>query len=197
MENEEIEALVQNRLQENRTLLLGDDIDWEQSNELCRKMLVMECQSNEPINLVINSSGGELYAALQACDIMEHVLASPVHGLVLGQCSSAATFILLHCTKRSCTPHSRFLIHSGTTNTSFRIDDTSEKNLQRLLQECRQDREMVIDLYKRKLGIKQKKVEMLLARGDREFGEYLSSSEALDLGLVQEVIEGKVSFLSK
>ncbi|MFT7644664.1 MAG: ATP-dependent protease ClpP protease subunit [Candidatus Paceibacteria bacterium] len=89
-------------------------------------MIAFQCDSEEPINLVIDSGGGNTFAALKLCDLIEHFITAPVYAFVIGECPSAATFILLHCDKRSCTQHSTFLVHSSTMmGIQIKLDKTS------------------------------------------------------------------------
>jgi len=49
----------------------------------------------EPINLILNSPGGDLNAAWQICDIMDFI-STPVYTIGLGQIASAALLILMN-----------------------------------------------------------------------------------------------------
>lgn len=115
-------------------------------------MIELQAHSPDRINLIIDSGGGSMEAALQLCDLMSTVLTAPVRGIALGACGSAATFVMLYCNERLSTPHSRFLIHSGTrSKISIPIGQTTSENLEQLLREVKATEEMVLGLYMSKL----------------------------------------------
>jgi ATP-dependent protease ClpP protease subunit len=180
-----------------RTILLGGEITSESIEKVGSQMVGFQCESEEPINLLINSGGGNTFAALQLCDWMEHFLTAPVHGFVIGECSSAATFILLYCEKRSCTRHSYFVVHSTTLlGIEIKADKATSMNLEALLEETRATQETVTEMYMRKLNLERDKVDSIVSRGDQPFNNALSAFEAKEIGLVQEIIENKLDLLA-
>lgn len=184
-------------LRTRRTVILGGEITSEQIERIGNRMMEFQFESEEPITLIINSGGGRTFAALQLCDVIENFLTSPVHCYVVGECSSAATFILLHCAKRSCTRHSLFVIHSATiSGIEIKVDKTTTSNLEALLEETRATQEMVTGMYMKKLNLDREKVEALVARGDQPFNNSLSAEEAKEIGLIEEIIESKLSLLA-
>lgn len=181
------------RMLQYRTVALGGKITDESSAQLLDQLLQLQLDStNEPIHLFINSGGGRNSSALFLHDVIAHVLSAPVHGLVTGQCSSAATFVLLACPVRRCTPHARFVIHSGTMgDISIQMNNTSLMKIERLAQEVRKDTEWAIQFYMNKLRLPRKKVQELIARGDEDFDNELTAEEAREIGLITEIISTK------
>lgn len=185
-------------LESKRVVALDGRIDTDMIDNVLEHLLQLQILSNEPITLVINSGGGNSTAALRLCDFIEHVLVAPVHAYVIGECSSAATLILLYCEKRFCTRFSYFVVHSGTLNgVTIPIDNTSPKQVEDLLKEVERDREQAVDLYMSKLRLSRKKVERLIARGDQRFNEALHAAEAIEVGLIHEILEDKIPIFTK
>lgn len=80
-------------LSHRRVFLLGDVTD-DSANALIKRLLWLEAASpGEPIELVINSSGGSLWAGFALFDTLRAV-SSPVHTVCLGRCRSMAAVLL-------------------------------------------------------------------------------------------------------
>lgn len=177
--------------------MLDREIKWEWLEDLVKRMFALQIQSNDPITLMIDSPGGSTLSALRLCDIITHVLTAPVYAVVVGECHSAATYVLLHCAKRSGLPYSGYVIHSGKFNDlSIQIGNTTQANLEQLLEEGKKHRETDIALYSDKLKKTRPEVEALINRGDQDFNSRLSAREALEIGLIEEIIEGKLGIFS-
>ena len=87
-----------------RTIVLGGEINRNSIDYVGQRMIALQMQSSDWINLIIDSNGGSLEAALQLGDLITIILTAPVRGIALGNCGSAATFIMLHCQERISTP---------------------------------------------------------------------------------------------
>ncbi len=197
-------------LMRRRTVVLEGTIDTKTMSDIGRRMIDLQMRSSDPINLIIDSGGGNLDAALHLCDLMSTVMTAPVHGIALGACGSAATFVMLHCQKRLGTPYSRFLIHSGTRNEiSLPINQTTSENLEHLLQDVKKTEEMVLGIYmsrltpKKCLGSpsdgseKRTFVQSLLNRGDQRFGKWLSAEEAVEVGMIENIVTDKLEIFKE
>jgi ATP-dependent protease ClpP protease subunit len=190
---------IHDQLMSNRTVILEGKITRQQCNTVLNRLLALQFDSpTEAVKLVINSGGGDSDAALDLCDFIDHVLTVPIHAIVIGECSSSATLILLSCTTKSATRHSRFVIHSGTLGgVEFTTDNMTNKKLADLTREATNYVQMVKEYYARKLGVGDNIVEKLLARGDQTFDNALSAEEALQVGLITDIIEGKLDIFPK
>lgn len=70
-------------------------------------------EERKPIKLFFFSPGGDLdinYACIDAIELSK----TPVIGINIGQCASAAAYIYLSCHKRLMLPHAHFLFHQGS-----------------------------------------------------------------------------------
>ncbi len=70
-------------------------------------------------------------------------------------------------------------------------DDVHEKILQ-IEREGLAMQQQVVEMYQKRLNLTADEVKKLLKRGDREFDEYLEANEALKIGLITEIVSGKV-----
>ena len=132
-------------------------------------------------------------AALKLCDVLKYVLTAPVRAIVVGMCSSAATFIYLHCAERWATPYAQFKIHSASfENVSIKVDSMMENNIQQLLAENKKVHATVVQLYMAQLNASKETVEQLMSRGDQQFDGYISAQEAFEIGFVQRIVDSKL-----
>lgn len=101
--------------QHSRTVALLGEINQESSVGLISQLLELDMQDvDAPIVLHINSGGGSATDGLVLYDMIR-ALESPVIGLVMGSCMSAALAVLSACDYRIATPHSLFFYHQAIT----------------------------------------------------------------------------------
>ncbi len=191
-----------------RTVILSGEIDYDSTSAVWRHLLSLQMQSNNPINLIIDSGGGGMNSALRLCDLITTILTAPVRGIAIGECGSAATFIMLHCHERVGTPYSRFLIHSGTrSEITIPINQTTSENLEQLLRDVKATEEMVARLYMSRLtpnkwtaqttdAERRNFVQNLLNRGDQRFDDWMSAEEAVGIGLIERVVRDKLDIFT-
>ncbi len=191
-------------MMERRTVILSGEINHASTSEVGQRLISLQMQSNSPINLIIDSGGGSMDAALRLCDLMTTIMTAPVRGIALGECGSAATFVMLYCKERIGTPYSRFLIHSGTrSKITIPINQTTSENLEQLLRDVKATEEMVTKLYMSRLtpvrwteqtsqDDRRKYVHELIGRGDQRFDDWMSAEEAVEVGLIERVTSEKL-----
>jgi ATP-dependent protease ClpP protease subunit len=61
----------------------------------------------------MNSEGGQLYAAQAIIEAMKQSSAT-IHGVIVGQCHSAASLILLNCDEVTVTDSAEMMVHSAS-----------------------------------------------------------------------------------
>ena len=191
-------------MQERRTVILEGEVDRESTDDVGQRLIKLQMQSNERINLIIGSGGGDMEAALRLCDLITTVMIAPVRGIALGECGSSATFIMLHCQERLGTPHSRFLIHSGVlSGLALPINKATSVNLEHLLSDMRATEEMVTRLYMNRLTPahwniqtpeeeRREFVQKLFVRGDQNFNDWMLAEEAIKVGLIEQIVYDKL-----
>ncbi|MFT7506970.1 MAG: ATP-dependent protease ClpP protease subunit [Acidimicrobiales bacterium] len=185
-------------LMDRRTIVLADKITSKSIGEICNQILTLQTISNDEIFLIIQSGGGNTHSALTMCDMMTHLITAPITGIALGDCHSAATFIMLHCDTRIALPHAKFIIHSGTiSGVSTRMDDAAEEEVKHLLQDIQRTSKEVVKVYMDRLGKSKAQVEAIIARGDQSFDNALSAEDAMKIGLVQKIQTGKLPIFGK
>lgn len=127
---------VYSRLMMDRILFLSGEVCADTMDTLVAQMLFLDAQSNEPINLYINSGGGECYSGLELVSVMRHIK-SPVYTTILGCAASMGAVIASSGEKghRRALKYSRFMIHqpsSGVGYSTFRDQQIHLKEMESL-----------------------------------------------------------------
>ena len=74
---------VYSRLMMDRIIFLNGEINADKMDTIVAQMLFLDSLNHEPINLFINSGGGECYSGLELVSVMRYVT-SPVYTTILG-----------------------------------------------------------------------------------------------------------------
>jgi len=104
------------RLQRNRIIQLGQEVDDQVANRLCAQLLLLaEEDPRRDILFLINSPGGSVSAGLAIFDTMR-AIEPDVITVAMGLAASMGQFLLSGGTpgKRYALPHSRILMHQGS-----------------------------------------------------------------------------------
>lgn len=70
-------------------------------------------EQRKPIKLLFFSPGGEIVVNYAIIDVIK-LSKTPIIGINIGECASAAAYIFLSCHERYMLPHSYFLFHQGS-----------------------------------------------------------------------------------
>lgn len=104
---------------EHRCFWLEEEVT-ERTLEIIRKIVEWnredegkESTERQPIKLFFFSPGGDLDVNYALIDTIR-MSKTPVYGINIGRCCSAAAYIYLSCHKRYMLPHSYFVFHQGS-----------------------------------------------------------------------------------
>ena len=107
------DAELDQRFLASRRIFLLEDVGDDSANRLVKRLLYLEQDKpGEPIELIINSSGGSLWSGFALVDMMR-CISSPVHTICVGRCRSMAAVILAagEPGHRYTTASARIMIH--------------------------------------------------------------------------------------
>jgi ATP-dependent Clp protease, protease subunit len=174
---------IYSRLLKDRIVFVGGQIGDDLANVVTAQLLFLESEDPErEINMYINSPGGSVTAGLAIYDTMQFVK-PPVSTLCVGQAASMGAVLLAAGAKgkRYSLPHSRIMIHqlSGGFEGQATDIDIQAREALRL-------RDLLNQILASHSGQAVKKVEK-----DTDRDNYLSAKEAVEYGLIDEVIEGR------
>ena len=172
---------VYSRLMMDRIIFLGGEVNADKMDTIVAQMLFLESINHEPINLFINSGGGECYSGLELVSVMRYIQ-SPVYTTVLGLAASMGAVIASSGEKghRKAFPYSRFMVHqpsSGVGYSTFRDQQIHLKEMENLK----------FDLYEvlsQNSNLTLEEVEHLCDRDN-----WMKPQEAIRLGFLDSVIE--------
>lgn len=173
-------------LSRRRLFLLGDVTD-DSANALIKRLLWLEAAApGEPVELIINSSGGSLWAGFALLDTMR-AISSPVHTCCLGRCRSMAAVLLAagEPGHRYASASSRLMIHQPYWDQDIVGSYAQAEDLSVQARESERQRRH----WASTLGeLTRADADALDARMARDV--HLTAVEAVELGLVDHVLAG-------
>jgi|TARA_B110000503_G_scaffold24486_1_gene38717 ATP-dependent Clp protease, protease subunit len=174
---------IYSRLLKERIVFLNGEVNDAVSNSICAQFLFLEADdSDADINFYINSPGGAVTSGMAIYDTMQYIKPN-VSTIVMGQAASMGSFLANAGSpgKRFILPNARHMIHQPLGGASGQASDIEirAKEIVRIKKE-------LTDIYV-KHNNKGKTYEDFEKAMDRD--NFLSSTEALQFGLVDEIIE--------
>lgn len=170
---------------EERCFWIDEEIS-SQSLEICRliiqwnredEIFCVPPEQRKPIKFFFFSPGGDLDVNYTIIDTIR-MSETPVYGINMGSCCSAAAYIYLACHKRFMLPHAYFLFHqgSGAFNGSY-LEILSQ------IQYYQEQVEELSSIMKESTNYTDEEL------ADNIAGEwYVRANEALEKGVCHEII---------
>ncbi len=171
------------RLLKERIVFLGTPIDDAVANLICAQMLFLESEDpDKDIHLYINSPGGDITGLLAIYDTMKYIKPD-VSTFCFGQAASAAAVLLGAGTKgkRYALPHARVLMHQPWGGVGGQASDIEIQ-----AREILRMRDLLNEMMSHDTG---QSIERIAKDTDRDF--VITASEAVDYGLIDEVISAR------
>ena len=172
---------IYSRLLRERIIFLGQPVDSDVANLIVAQFLFLEADDPEKdIYLYINSPGGSVTAGMGIFDTMNHVRPD-VCTICVGLAASMGAFLLAAGTqgKRSSLPHSRIMIHQPLGGAQGQATDIEIQ-----AREILHHKENLNRWLAKNTGQPLEKIER-----DTERDFFMSAQEALDYGLIDQVID--------
>ena len=172
---------IYSRLLKDRIIFIGTPIDDNIANLIIAQLLFLQMEDpDKDINVYVNSPGGNVTSGLAIYDTMQFIKPD-VNTYCMGQAASMGALLLAGGAKgkRYALPNARIMIHQPWGGAQGTASDISihAKEILRM-----KDR-----INKLLVGHTGKSLEEIEKDTDRDF--FMTSKEALDYGLVDEVIE--------
>jgi ATP-dependent Clp protease protease subunit len=177
------EMTLEERLAEERIVFLWGQINAASAGGLIMRLLELQAKrSDQDVHMYINSPGGSVDDTLAIYDTMRF-LNCDVATYCVGQAASGAAMILAAGTsgKRFCLPHSKIMIHQPWGGVTGQASD-----IQIQAEEILKAKKLLNNLLAQHTGKDVKQVEE-----DTERDRYMSAQEAVDYGLVDEILENQ------
>lgn len=126
---------VESQLLENRKVYLEGEITAQKAIDISKQLLLLnERDAQKPINIIINSEGGNVNSGLLIYDLLQSCN-SPITTICMGKAYSMAAVIFISANNgRYMFPHSELMIHEprlsgGISGDSFSIKSMSDSLL--------------------------------------------------------------------
>lgn len=171
------------RLMAERIIFLGTGINDDVANIITSQLMYLNSiDSESDIKLFINSPGGSVIDGLAIYDVMNWVDAD-VATYAIGMAASMGSILLSSGEKgkRYSLPHSRVMIHQVSSGAQGQYAD-----LEIAVRETKKKQD---ELYKILAENTGKSFEQIFTDADRDC--WFTSKEALDYGLIDEIITKK------
>lgn len=174
---------IYSRLLKDRIIFLGTEIDDNIANAICAQLLFLEVEDpDKDVSIYINSPGGSVTAGMAIYDTMNYIKPD-VSTICLGQAASMGAFLLAAGAKgkRFAVPNARIMIHQPSGG--FRGQATD------ILIHTNEILRIKKDLNQILADNTGQPVEKITEDTERDY--FMSSYEAKDYGIIDEVIQKK------
>jgi ATP-dependent Clp protease protease subunit len=169
------------KLFEDRIIFVGTPITDDIANAVMAQLLCLQSiDAERQISMYINSPGGSFTALTAIYDTMRYIKPE-VQTICLGQAASAAAVLLAAGTKgkRLALPNSRILIHQPATEGTYGQSSDLEIQAREILR--------IRDLMEQMIADNTGQTKEQVSR-DVERDKYLTAEQALEYGIVDEVL---------
>lgn len=174
---------IYSRLLKDRIIFLGMPVDDIVSNLLIAQLLFLEAEEpDQDIYIYINTPGGIVTSGLAIYDTMQFVKPD-IQTICIGQAASMGSLLLSAGAKgkRFALPHARIMIHQPAGGFQGQATDIEIQ-----AQEISRIKRRLEEIYSKHTGHTTEKIKK---DSDRDF--FMSSQEAKDYGIVDEIIESR------
>jgi len=169
------------RLLNDRIIFLGEEVNATTASLVVAQLLYLEAQDpDKDIQLYINSPGGSVTDGMAIYDTMQYVKCD-VSTICVGMAASMGAFLLAGGTKgkRLALPNAEIMIHQPSAGTQGQITDMAI-HLKRL--------EIVKERMNRIMAENTgKNIDTVTADCERD--NFMTAQEAMEYGLIDQVIE--------
>lgn len=172
---------IYSRLLKERIIFIGTPVDDDIANLVVAQLLFLEKEDpDKDIEFYINSPGGLVTAGLAMYDTMQ-IIKPDVATICVGQAASMAAVLLAGGAKgkRYALPHARMMIHQGSAGFQGTPSDIDIQ-----AKEVLRYKSLLNEILSKHTG---QSVEKVYQDTDRDY--FMSASEAVEYGLIDEVLE--------
>ncbi len=174
---------IYSRLLEDRIILIFGEITDATSLSVIAQLLYLESiDSSAPINIYINSPGGSVTSGFAIYDVM-HFIKAPVYTIGMGICASLGAFLLSSGDKRFALENTKIMIHQPLGRSEGQASD-----MLIVATEIIKTKKRLNDILASNTKQDIKRIEQ-----DTERDYYMNTIEALEYGIIDEIIKKTTS----
>lgn len=170
------------KLMSQRKIFIKGEINAETADEFMKKVMILNDEDpNRPIDLCINSPGGDINSGMMIYDVIQGSKA-PIRTFCTGRAYSMAA-VLLTCGNhgRYILPHSEVMLHEPLLGNRVGGNSSSIKSISESLLESKRKMNMILAKH---TGQSEEDVEAATS-----YDHYFDSEESLKFGLVDKIID--------
>jgi len=174
---------IYSRLLKDRIILLNEEINDTTAGLVVAQLIFLEAEDpDKDIQLYINSPGGSISAGMAIYDTMNYVKPA-VSTICIGMAASMGAFLLGAGAekKRFALPNAEIMIHQPLGGTRGQAEDL-RIHTERILKA----RDTINQILSQRTG---QSLEQIRKDTDRDF--FMSAQEAMDYGLIDDVITSR------
>ena len=169
---------IYSRLLQDRIILIFGEINDLTSASVIAQMLYLESVSKtDPIYIYINSPGGSVTSGLEIYDVINYIKCEVVT-IGMGLCASLGAFLLATGDKRYALSNTKVMIHQPLGKSEGQASD-----MMIVAEEIIKTKKRLNEI----LAFKTKQ-DILKIERDCERDFYMTSTEALEYGIIDEVL---------
>ena len=172
---------VDSKLMANRNILIEGEIDAEKACEFVKEVMLLNGEdSQSPIDVLINSPGGEINSGMLMYDVIQASKA-PIRMFCIGRAYSMGA-VLFACGNhgRYMLPHGELMIHEPLLGNRVGGNSSSIKSISDSLLETKRKMNQILAKH---TGKSEEEVEK--ATG---FDHYFSPEESVEFGLCDQIV---------
>jgi ATP-dependent Clp protease protease subunit len=176
----------------SRLLTLSDEITEKSVKDIITSIQDWNLQDNEndkkqkdfkrePIHFMINSCGGDMYSSMGVSSMIK-VSKTPIYTYCIGEALSGGFLMFIHGHKRFCYEGSSFLYHQASCSLWYKTLTQQLNSIEEKQKIEKRYEKMILDNTK----ITE---EQINEYNEKNLDWWISPDEALELGIVDEIIK--------
>ena len=176
---------IYSRMLKDRVIMLTGGVEDHMASLICSQLLFLESESSaKDITMYINSPGGSVTAGMAIYDTMQFIKPD-INTIVMGQAASMGSLLAQAGTagKRKILPRARHMIHQPSGGARGQATDMEIQ-----VKEILDMKKYLTEIYEEH-NSKGKTYDDLKA--DMERDNFMNAQEALDYGLVDEIVKNR------
>lgn len=165
-----------------RNVFISGEVNADMANDIIMQLMYLQQDSDKPINIYINSPGGEVTSGLLIYDVMQS-LTVPVNTYCTGLAASMGAVLLAGGRKgrRYILPHSKTMIHEPLISGGVGGSATSIHNISESIMKTK---DMLDRILAKHTGKSLKEVKKATA-----YDHYMNATESVEFGICDQVVE--------
>ena len=159
-----------------------EEINHKMAARVIKSIHALDAINKEPINIILNSIGGDVYYGLSIYDALRSTRCK-VNIKVYGSAMSMASIILQAGDKRLLSPHSVVMVHDGED--AFQGES---KNMEKWAEEGKRLRNVTYKIYQSRIREKKPKITIAQIEELCKVDNIMTAIEAINLGLADDIM---------